>query len=415
MFYQSSKTAKAAVIGTIMPWSGPLSNIPDGWIICDGSTKRAADYPLLVQVIGDTYNSGLSNLGGSFPEYLGDFVLPNLLDGKTLMDIEEAYFASEAQGGTGNPIDTDPDARSIISPFIGDNVDNGVKSIYTDVFTDVIFTLNDRTGYEAAITGNTIIPGEGEREVYLGGRKLGTSHVKSHGHSGSYETINNVDPTKPGDGVIPYANVDSTWVMTTSDWSDDNNEWLLPGTDNDALDDTGARFQFTVQWEGPDWAELEENGFGNGQVGRVLARVRAEKPPLNILPKEVRKSPISSSLLNPRLESESFVPYGSNESNIQIPVGYRNYYPDIPAEGNFGTLVSNTGGNWDDAALEAHVHDSFTVRYDQGSLKPYPRLTGDVNIPSTTVLDNITNIGALQINMTTTQPSLTCIYIIRAY
>ncbi len=53
---------KAAVIGTIMPWSGGISEVPDGWIVCDGTTPDAKDYPLLVQVIGDTYNQGTSNL-----------------------------------------------------------------------------------------------------------------------------------------------------------------------------------------------------------------------------------------------------------------------------------------------------------------------------------------------------------------
>jgi hypothetical protein len=29
-FYQSLKTAKAAAMGTIMPWTGGLSDIPEG-------------------------------------------------------------------------------------------------------------------------------------------------------------------------------------------------------------------------------------------------------------------------------------------------------------------------------------------------------------------------------------------------
>ena len=63
-----------------MSWSGPLSEIPDGWIICNGASVNAADYPLLVQAIGDTYNSGNSNVGGSgFPNYTGQIVLPDLL------------------------------------------------------------------------------------------------------------------------------------------------------------------------------------------------------------------------------------------------------------------------------------------------------------------------------------------------
>lgn len=55
-FYQEIKTAKAAAIGTVMPWTGGISDIPDGWIVCDGSQVSASDYPLLARAIGDTYN-----------------------------------------------------------------------------------------------------------------------------------------------------------------------------------------------------------------------------------------------------------------------------------------------------------------------------------------------------------------------
>ena len=142
MFYQDTKTAKAAAIGTIMPWTGAISEIPKGWVFCNGQTVEAISYPLLVQSIGDTYNAGTSTLGGSFPNYTGGIVLPNL-NGKALMDIEEEYFASIASGGTGRDADTNTEARSIISPYIGENSDNSIPVIFNDVYTDVIFTLND--------------------------------------------------------------------------------------------------------------------------------------------------------------------------------------------------------------------------------------------------------------------------------
>ena len=86
-FYQETRTMKGAVIGTIMPWTGAISRIPKGWIICDGAQPPSNEYPLLVQTIGDSYNPGDSNLGGVFPAYTGNFTLPNLVNGKMLMDI----------------------------------------------------------------------------------------------------------------------------------------------------------------------------------------------------------------------------------------------------------------------------------------------------------------------------------------
>lgn len=405
MYYQSSKTAKAAVIGTIMPWTGGLSNIPEGWIACDGSTKNAADFPLLVQVIGDTYNAGVSNLGGAFPNYFGEFVLPNL-NGRILMDLEEEYFGDESSGGTGKPQDTDVDARSIISPFIGDNTDNGVPTLFNNVFTDVEFVLNDTTGYLGRISDNTVIPGEGQQSVYIGGRKLGTDHVRPHRHGGSYETLAGAGVTQPGLGVIPYENIETRFYIQTDDEVTD----VLPP------EDEGLKLEFEYEIIQKNWADFENvNGFGSGIPGRVVAGIRAENPPFNIKPRNVMDTPIVSQLTDPQLDSEEVVNYLLGGQQGQIPTGFRNYYPDQPTAGNFGTLVSNTGSDWLGDDLEAHAHDTFDVTFDQGSLKPRSNLSATVNIPSTTRLDNASNIGALQIDLNTSQPSLTCLYIIRAY
>jgi hypothetical protein len=405
MFYQGSKTAKAAVIGTIMPWTGGLGAIPDGWIICDGTTKNARDYPLLVQAIGDTYNAGASNLGGSFPNYSGEFVLPDL-NNRMLLDIEEEYFGPENTGGTGKSIDSDPDARSIIAPFIGDNVDNGIPVVFNNVYTDVIFTLNDRDGYSGRIKGNTIVPGEGEKTIYFGGRKLGTSHIRSHSHSGSYETLANADPTRPGKGVVPYENVTTRFNIATYD-----DEPNIIGTP-----DTGNTIRFTYNLSANDWGAVENiSGFGSGIAGRTVARVRTEIPPVNLTPQRVQYSPIKDNLDNPRLDPGATIEYAIGGSTLEVPGGLRNYYPDVPGVGNFGTLVSNRADTWDDTNLIPHTHDSIDVTFDTASLKPASSLVGSASIPGTTVLDNGSNVAAFQIDMNTTQPSLTCVYIIRAY
>lgn len=409
MFYQGSKTAKAAVIGTIMPWTGGLGSIPDGWIICDGATKNARDYPLLVQAIGDTYNAGISNLGGSFPNYSGEFVLPDL-NNRMLLDIEEEYFGPVNTGGTGKSIDTDLDARSIISPYIGDNVDNGIPVIFNNVYTDVIFTLNDRTGYSGRISGNTIVPGEFEKTIYLGGRKLGTSHIRSHNHSGSYETLANADPTRPGQGVVPYENATTSFYVAAQDTYEPETERL------GLTPDTGNKIYFRYSLSPADWGAVENvSGFGSGSPGRTVARVRTELPPVNLTPQRVMFTPIKDNLDSPVLDSGTTIPYAIGGGNLTVPTGLRNYYPDVPGVGTFGTLVSNRADNWDSSFLLAHTHDPIDVQFDTASLKPASSLVGSGNIPATTVLDNGTNIAAFQIDMNTTQPSLTCVYIIRAY
>tara|TARA_B100000035_G_scaffold234050_1_gene202329 strand:- start:12970 stop:14226 length:1257 start_codon:yes stop_codon:yes gene_type:complete len=416
-FYQEARTMKGAVIGTIMPWTGALSEIPKGWIICDGTSPDAKDYPLLVQVIGDTYNSGSSNLGGAFPGYTGQFVLPNLLDGKCLMDIEGSYF--DASTGTGDAIDIDPDARNLIEPFIGENTDNGVPVVFNDVRTDVEFTLNDRNGYSGQITGNTIIDGTGEKSVFIGGRKLGHQHIRNHTHPGVYETILEADRTRPGLGVIPYDNITASFNYA----SIDVRTVVLGISGGDGKIDKvrlGLKwFKENVQLvDSGSWGSFGSfNGTGGGSPGRTVMGARGENPPVNLSPQVVRQTSIANQgeYSYEQLTSGDVIPYGLFGVNITIDEGLRNYYPDALSSGNFGTFVSNVGADWLDDSIQAHAHDPFTVKYDQNSLKPQPRLTADVNIPINTVLDNNSNTGALEISMNTSQPSLTIVYIIRAY
>ena len=412
---------KGAVIGTIMPWTGGLSNIPKGWIICDGSSLDGRDFPLLVQVIGDTYNVGASNLGGGFPAYSGQFVLPNLIEGRVLMDIEGDHF--DPILGTGKPIDTDPDARLLIEPFISSNIDNGVPSVFNDVRTDVVFELNDRNGYSGNISGNTMEPKlPEEKPVFIGGRKLGHTHIRSHSHSGSYETLIDNNPTRPGLGVIPYDNITARFTFASID------ERTIDPTGIFTGDGKVDKSRFGLKWYKDNLQLVSADtvpsftgfsGFGGGSPGRTVMRMRTENPPINLSPQIVLGSTIANQAdwtygLN-GLTSGDIIPYGLFGTNVTIPTGFRNYYPDALAAGYFGTFVSNVGSDWLDDSVQAHAHDPFTVAFDQNSLKPQSRLVADVNIPITTELDNATNVGALEISMNTSQPSVTIVYLIRAY
>ena len=423
---------KGAVIGTIMPWTGPISQIPKGWIICDGTTPPANEYPLLVQAIGDTYNTGTTNLGGGFPAYTGNFTLPNLVNGKMLMDIEQSYF-----GTLPDVRDNDPDAGNIISPYIGPNTDNGINTAWNNVNTDVIFSLNERTGYSGNISGNTIVDGEGEKSIFVGGRKLGHTHIRSHGHSGVYETVAGAlasgaatDANKrPGRGVIPYDNITAEFTFAGLDQAPS-----VFGTrfdtgqvnevrvgirrfmkDNVELDDSGA------------WGSFGSfSGFGSGDQGKTVMRCCGENPPVNLSPQRVVGTSLATKVNFDYPvwggTGANSIPFASGGGNTTVPDGITNYYPDATAAGNYGTLLSNPGssfitdtGTAAQANVLAHDHEPFTVFYDQGSLKPQSRLVADVNIPATTNLDNASNEAVLAISMNTSQPSMTCIYIIRAY
>lgn len=57
--------------GAVTAWAGCISNIPIGWLFCDGSQVLISDYPNLYAAIG---------LGYGTPTCTGGFKLPDLLD-----------------------------------------------------------------------------------------------------------------------------------------------------------------------------------------------------------------------------------------------------------------------------------------------------------------------------------------------
>ena len=415
-FYQQIRTAKAAAIGTIMPWTGGISNVPKGWILCDGTPISAVAHPLLARAIGDTYNNGPSSFSGSFPNYTGSIVLPNLAN-KNLIDIESSHFGP---GGTGNAADLSSSAASAIQPLIGANTDNGVKTVYNDVTTDVIFTLNDRSGFSGKASGNTISGGEGvTKSVYVSPRKLGRDHIKSHNHSGRPTTLSSSNILRPGIGVIPYDNI--TYNFSVSVSTDDGD--FLVGAQRDS--------DYNVNINQPPRFRDDNSGFGGGNPGKVVAGINAESPNINYTPFNVKFTPLRSFLTNPQVDQSNPIPYGPSGTSLAIPQGERNYYPDITGgtgvteENNYDTLAVPQGWDFNKIAadvgvsgdvIQAHVHDEFDVEFVRGSLKPNTSLTVSAEAPNANLsLDNVSNLGALQVNFNTSQPGLTSIYIIRAY
>ncbi len=476
-FYQESKSTRGAAIGTIMPWTGGLTSVPAGWIICDGQSLDARDFPLLAQTIGDTYNSGVSDFVGtgvnSFPNYGGTIKIPNL-NGKTLMDIESDYFAgASSSGGTGRDADKDSVAFSLMDPLIGTNEDQGITTIFNDVFVDLVFNIspNDRSGYQGRLKGNTLINGEGFKTVYVGPRKLGRDHIKRHNHAGKIETIDRTAPNQPGDGVVPYgtiyytlfatavdndgsnrdegetadeqtgetfyfgySNTDEGWKVdspaeTSSDGEGSTVSVTLSETSNQfggivagrlsnpnaAPQDANITDTYTLQWPTSDLL----SGFLTGTSGTTVAKITSEQPPINMKPRDVTYSPLSTiqEFINGKY-IETSVPYGFGGNGITIPPGYRNNYSNSQSQVG-DLLVSNPGINFTNNAssdfIQAHTHDEFDVAFDSSRMRPQSNLTVDVNLPNTVQIDNTANRNALQIDFNIEQPRVTSIYIIRAY
>lgn len=192
--YGQIKKMKTAKIGTIMPWAGDgnvgtlASNIPTGWLLCNGTSHPANRYPLLTSVLGNSYGGNV--ISGDFPHYEGSLRLPDIT-GRAMMDLEpEMLFNSKYNAGQSDAWQklVDSEGQALI-------VDDGfTKSIPTLISadTDIVFTIDSDlvfSGKFKAAPGETNISVTDpafSTTVYTIGRKLGISHMPYHNHPGTY-------------------------------------------------------------------------------------------------------------------------------------------------------------------------------------------------------------------------------------
>ena len=72
----SFQAVQGVPTGTIFPFAGAETNIPGGYLECDGSQKSSTTYSTLSNLLGSTYNNGQTPSSGNFflPDLRGQFI-----------------------------------------------------------------------------------------------------------------------------------------------------------------------------------------------------------------------------------------------------------------------------------------------------------------------------------------------------
>ncbi len=153
-------------VGTVIPFAGPSTKIPDGWLICDGSSYDGsnAEYSQLYNIIGLTW-------GGSG----SSFRVPDL----------RGQFLRGVDGGQG----IDNDASSRTSKYAGGNSGDNVGSYEAENFKshNHATTENNHThGY------NDIYYSESGGTVDVNGHGSGDTD----GDNGGYQIARTTDGAK---------------------------------------------------------------------------------------------------------------------------------------------------------------------------------------------------------------------------
>ena len=174
--YNAIKSMKGLPIGAIVTWSSDQSSIPTGWILCSGSTVSTASYPLLFNVIGNTY--------GGTPG--STFRLPPLTNSiRAVVDVYQGHYGflkerGEAHAPQTATIGSDP-FWSIIGG--GENQDTGSSSQTTWLSTiDVVGEFGSRPNLFGLYDDITITNGTYSFTVAWNEQRLGFDSLQSHLH-----------------------------------------------------------------------------------------------------------------------------------------------------------------------------------------------------------------------------------------
>ena len=393
-FYNRLKTMKSAPVGTIMPWGGQSSqgnnpqNIPTGWIVCDGRTFEAADYPLLASIIGNTYGPTDTSIVGNFPDFdEGDvFRVPNL-NGRSMIDLEKSYLQdSKYQFGQ-------PDAESVIGDLISEDGTGVTPPTIYSADTDLEFQLDPIDTMAGKIQNISLNDPTWSKTYYTIGRKLGIDHTPGHKHKGQYTTA------FPSGKYVQVFEAPTVQLSGNPNYESAN----LTGIQN------------------TDTADQWPNGFGSMTYYDENTLVLTEETK-TFTQDQIPKPALARTIPAHGAFTEAFTDtYNYNHHMKQVtgvfppPVtifGKPNYY-NGDAGTTYPTNLSHIGQDFTDQTVASHNHFSFDVSMNISGLRIPPNIAVN-NVQSYTV--NVSDIpDALNILMDNQTASQTVFMIIRAY
>ena len=449
-YYNKVKASKVAPIGTIIPWSGTstpsnttLDGIPKGWIICNAAQKqlKAKEYPLLAQTIGNTYgpvpdpslgqvigvNYGIVN---SYPDYDDNdiFDLPDL-NQRSLVDIEADRVNADltAQGATAQ-------AKADVLAYISRNGyegDQPLQEFKSDV--NIIFQVQASNEMSGRITGITMTDPAYYDTVYTVPRKLGQDHVPQHIHRNAsdddWDRIDGATSTgmpvmqfQPGDyiteetrwdtvtphGMWSYSSIPESWQVndgrTKITWYDPNDGGIsaVETSSFKNIDSSKHTVPEVQTRQIGTWlaTELAYTDDGSG-ISTAGVQATATTGPIPI-PGEYRGN------RNYHHSDDIDATRGGGQG---LHTNQQTYDPDTFK--TYATTLDHNAEEWASMDLRSHTHDAVEITMNRGSLGLPQTLL--VNNVSTNTAAPVSVDTALNIAVNPNTPSLTMIYIMRAY
>jgi microcystin-dependent protein len=356
--YGKLKSLSGYPVGTIIPWSGLEETIPTGWRICSGAFLNVTDYPKLYNSIGNTY-------GGTPGSTFG---LPNL-PGNGIIDIFVGHYKylqkTTPTYGPGssndNPMDGLPTAPWTPNPTLSRNND--------PYWNQVGGANSGNSGSGAGNPTPSTIDLVGVRSNATPGLSAIVSGLALT--PGTLQRAYSVLPRKLGDGHIPVhthsisASGEISHAQTTTTFLYYARTWEYYGCFDNVQRENDAK----------STAEFRNTTTGNHFVAGGGSTTTTTELPGS----------------------------GFSDGDMLAHVGGRK---------NFHTSINAPIRTWDSTG--GHDHGSNTITFTSAlSVKATNTYTDIVS--SDVIIDNSPGLDAGTINMTSACPSLTMLFIIKAF
>jgi len=98
-YCENAFNAVSSPVGSVMPFAGDASKVPDGWLLCDGSAVSRSNYAALYAVIGTAWGSGNNSTTFNLPDMRGMFLRG--VSGDSGRDVDTATRLPIKDGGNG--------------------------------------------------------------------------------------------------------------------------------------------------------------------------------------------------------------------------------------------------------------------------------------------------------------------------
>ena len=422
--YNRIKSAKVSPIGTIMPWTGSSSSsaltvdaVPKGWITCSGQTIKASEYPLLAQLLGNTYGP-FQVVGGPpvgiqnpYPLYEDTdlFTLPNL-NQTALVDIESSRV--------------DPADMGVIGAYVTENGADAAPLTNIVSYVDVNFSIETDGELAGKVTGLSIQDPVYFDTIRVIPRKLGVDHTPAHSHA-QPETDKYPSTIIAGGyvGLFEAGNYDiqdAEWTTASAiaiNPNESNADVFLPGTARVTwYDEAGQTLPDMSGWR--DFTNSASDVPIIPSTPRVVAGYGNTGDPLN----NGSYNDPNTCIINQQMPALTvpFPPAGSY-------MGQRNHYTtgsdvDVARTGGssgdgelypYPVTLNHQADVWNSESFGSHNHFTIDVSMNKGQMR----------VPSTVLINNMTTgtiapvsvDKALSVQVNPNTPSLTTLIIMRAY